>query len=211
MSDEGTTAKPFKPDKVSKGKMVSYGMAPFLANVSLASYNLLVLYYYNVELGLSIALVGLSFVIYAIWNMINDPLVGFLTDKPMRWSKKYGLRAPWIFVSGILLIASYYLLYAVPDVGDVKSNPWPLFWYMVIMTCVFDTFFSIFYCHYLGGFGNIFRNKDDRRKGSMTMGLVAILSGIFIRVVIIAQVIVYGDPASFVRAALMTAILGLFV
>ena len=208
MSTESTTAKPFKPDKVSKGKMVSYGMAPFIANMSVASYNILLLYYYEVELGLSIALVGLSFVIYAVWNMINDPLVGFLTDKPMRWSKKYGLRAPWIFISGILLTISYYFLYAVPDVGDVKSNPWPLFWYMVILTCVFDTFYSIFYCHYLGGFGNIFRNKDDRRKGSMIMGLVAIFSGIFIRIVIIAQVIVYGDPSSFVRAALLTVVVG---
>ena len=210
MSTESTTAKPFKPDKVSKGKMVSYGMAPFLANMTLASYNLLLLYYYEVELGLSIALVGLSFVIYAVWNMINDPLTAFLTDKPMRWSKKYGLRAPWIFISGILLTISYFFLYMVPDVGDVKSNPWPLFWYMVILTCVFDTFYSIFYCHYLGGFGNIFRNKDDRRKGSMIMGLVAIFSGIFIRIVIIANVIVYGDPSSFIRAALLTVVVGIF-
>ena len=208
MSTESTTAKEIKPDKISKGKMVSYGTAPFIANITLSSYNLLLLYYYEVELGLSIALVGLSFVIYAVWNMINDPLVGFLTDKPMRWSKKYGLRAPWIFLSGILLIASYYFLYWIPiDVGDVKSNPWPLFWYMVIITCIFDTFYSIFYCHYLGGFGNIFRSKDERRKGSMTMGLVALFSGIFLRIVIIANVIVYGDPSSFVRAALLSVVI----
>ncbi len=128
MSTESTTAKPFKPDKISKGKMLSYGMGPFIQGLTWSSYDLLLLYYYEVELGLSIALVGLSFVIYAIWNMINDPLVGFLTDKPMRWSKRLGLRTPWIIISGILLIISYYFLYAVPDVGDVKSNPWPLFW-----------------------------------------------------------------------------------
>ncbi len=66
MSTESTTAKPFKPDKVSKGKTMSYGMAPFLGNLTSASYNLLVFYYYEVELGLSIVLVGLSFVIFAI-------------------------------------------------------------------------------------------------------------------------------------------------
>ena len=33
MSTESTTVKPFKPDKVSKGKMLSYGMAPFLGNL----------------------------------------------------------------------------------------------------------------------------------------------------------------------------------
>jgi GPH family glycoside/pentoside/hexuronide:cation symporter len=207
MSNESTTSKPFKPYKVSKGKMLSYGMAPFIANMTVASYNLLLFYYYEVELGLSIALVGLSYVIYAIWNMLNDPLVGFLTDKPMRWSRKYGLRTPWIIVGGILMIISYYFLYAVPDVGDVKSNPWPLFWYMVFITCLFDTFFSIFQIHFIAGFGNTFRSKDDRRKGSMIMGLFAVCSAMFIRIVIIANVIVFGDPSSFVRAALLTGVI----
>ena len=165
MSTESTTAKPFKPDKISKGKTISYGLAPFLANLTNASYQLLLFYYYEVELGLSIALVGLSFVIYAIWNMVNDPLTGFLTDKPMRWSKKYGLRTPWIVISAILMIISYYFLYAIPDLGDIKSNPWPLFWYMVIITCLYDTFFSIFQCHFMGGFGNIFAPKNNAGKG----------------------------------------------
>jgi len=107
------------------------------------------------------------------------------------------------------MIISYYFLYAVPDLGDVKSDPWPLFWYMVIITCLYDTFFSIYQCHFLGGIGNIFRTEEQRRKGSMTFGLVAFFSGMFIRIVIIAQVIVYGDPTSFLRAALLTAIVGI--
>jgi len=60
----------------------------------------------------------------------------------------------------------------------------------------------------MGGFGNIFRTEEQRRKGSLTLGLIAIFSSMFIRIVIIAQVLVYGDPTSFVRAALMTAIVG---
>ena len=96
MSTESKSTKPLKADKVSRKKMASYGMGPFAQSFIYLAYNYLVFYYYQVELGLSIALVGLSFVIYAVWNMINDPLVGFLTDKPNRWSKKYGLRAPWI-------------------------------------------------------------------------------------------------------------------
>ncbi|TFF89669.1 MAG: hypothetical protein EU548_06945 [Promethearchaeota archaeon] len=52
-------------------------------------------------------------------------LTGFLTDKPMRWSKKYGLRTPWIISGIILTIVSYYFLFAVPNFGGVKFNPWP--------------------------------------------------------------------------------------
>ncbi|MHA1468074.1 MAG: MFS transporter, partial [Promethearchaeota archaeon] len=67
--------------------------------------------------------------------------------------------------------------------------------------------FSIFSIHFIGGFGNTFRSKDDRRKGSMIMGLFAVCSAIFIRVVIIANVVVFGDPSSFVRAALLTVVI----
>jgi len=60
----------------------------------------------------------------------------------------------------------------------------------------------------MGGFGNIFRTEEERRKGSMTLALISIFSAMFIRIVIISNVIVYGDPTSFVRAALMTALVG---
>jgi len=206
MSKETESPKPFKPDKVSRAKMASYGMGPFAQSFIYAAYNLLVFYYYQVELGLSTALVGLSFVIYALWNMINDPLVGYLTDKPNRWSQKYGLRAPWIIIAGIFQAVLWYFLFFIPfDVGDVKSNPWPLFWYMVAITCAWDTAFSLFTTHYIGGFANIFRTADERRKGSTTMILVGILGQTF-NGVIVPLMIVLGDPSSYVRTALICAI-----
>lgn len=165
MSTENSSKTEFKRDLVSRKKMASYSMGFFMNSFFMTAYNVLVFYYYEVELGLATVLVGLSFAIFAIWNMINDPLAGFLTDKPMRWSKKYGLRAPWIVSGSILTIISYYFLFVVPDV-DIKSNPWPIFWYMVIITCLFDTFFSLYTTHYAGGFVNIFRSKEERRKGS---------------------------------------------
>ena len=146
-------------EKASRKKMVSYSMGWFIDNLVIASYGVLIFYYYEVEIGLATALVGISFVIYAIWNMVNDPLVGFLTDKPMRWSKKWGLRKPWIIFGGLLTALTYLLLYTPPNV-DVQANPWPVFWYMVIITCLFDTFYSIYTTHYIGGFTNIFRTQE---------------------------------------------------
>jgi Na+/melibiose symporter-like transporter len=137
--------------------------------------------------------------------MINDPLAGFLTDKPMRWSKKYGLRTPWIVSGCALTIISYYFLFVVPDV-DIKSNPWPIFWYMVITTCLFDTFFSIYTTHYAGGFANIFRSKEERRKGSTIVMLFGLLGGITCRIILIPAFIIYGDPSSFQRFAVVSVI-----
>lgn len=192
-------------EKTSRKKMMSYSMGWFIDNLVIVSYATLIFYYYEVEIGLATFLVGISFVIFAIWNMVNDPLIGFLTDKPMRWSKKWGLRKPWILFGGLLTALTYLLLYTPLDV-DVKANPWPVFWYMVIMTCLYDTFYSIFTTHYLGGFTNIFRTHDDRRLG----GTIAQFSGTMARFfglgIILPLIVIYGDPSSYIRASIATAI-----
>jgi len=192
-------------EKASRKKMVSYSMGWFIDNLVIASYGVLIFYYYEVEIGLATALVGISFVIYAIWNMVNDPLVGFLTDKPMRWSKKWGLRKPWIILGGLLTALTYLLLYTPPDV-DVQANPWPVFWYMVIITCLFDTFYSIFTTHYIGGFTNIFRSQEERRKGGTLAYWAGSLARFFGLGIIVPIIVIAGDPSSYIRASLVTAI-----
>ena len=206
MSTESENTTQFKPDVVSKKKMAAFSMGPFMDTTFQIAYNFLVLYYFEVELGLAAALVALSGVIFAVWNMINDPLLGYLTDRPMRWSKKYGMRAPWILIAGIGVIISFYFIFAVPDF-DAKTNPWPLFWYMVIVTCVFDTFYTIFTTHYYGGFANIFRTQDERRKGSTIALLIGFMGQMSCVALIIPMTIIYGDPSSYIRFAMVTCII----
>ena len=207
MSTEEKPAPVFKKDVITMKKTVSFSMGFFISSSLVTFYNMLVLYYYEVELGLATALVGLSFAIYAVWNMINDPLFGYLTDRPMRWSKKYGLRTPWVLFGAIGIIISFYLLFAVPDFGDVKSNPWPLFWYMIIITCIYDTFYTIFTTHYYGGFANIFRTPEERRKGSTIGYMVGLGVRTAVMGLLMPTIIIQGDPSSYVRFSLVLAII----
>ncbi len=204
--------QPLKKETVSRMKIASFGLGGIISQLIIAAYTILIFYYYEVELGLSSILVGLSFVIYAIWNMINDPLIGYLTDKPFKWSKKLGLRTPWVIFGGFFLIISFYFLFAVPDFGDVKSNPWPLFSYMVIITCLVDTFYTVYTNHYFGGIGNIFRTKDERRKGSTIIMLCSTFGSLLGQGIIVPAVVRYGDRTSYVRFGLIASIiLGIFL
>ena len=203
MSTETST---FKKDIVSKKKMASYSMGPFMEYFTISSFQLLIFYYYEVEIGLATVLVGLSMSLFALWNMINDPLIGYLTDRPTRWSKKYGMRTPWIIIGAILTIICFYFLFSVPNDIDAKSNPWPIFWYMVIITCLLDTAFSLFTTHFVGGFGNIFRTKEQRRMGSTITTFMAAISQVLCLVFLIPTIIVRGDPSSYSRFALVGCI-----
>jgi GPH family glycoside/pentoside/hexuronide:cation symporter len=206
MSSE-TKTQPLKKESVSKGKMFSFGMGPFTTQIMYLVYNYLIFYYYEVELGLSTTLVGLSFIIYAVWNMVNDPLLGFFTDKPRKWSSKYGLRFPWIMFGGALQIICLFFIFWIPDIGDPKSNPWPLFWYMVLITCLLDTFYSIFHSNYVGGFANIFRTPEQRRKGSTIVTFFGIFGQFLVVGLIIPMTIIIGDPSSYIRLVLIICVL----
>jgi GPH family glycoside/pentoside/hexuronide:cation symporter len=187
----------------STGKMISYGFGYVIVNF-LLSYGLSVLfYYYEVELGLPVLLVGMAFIIFAIWNMINDPLLGYLTERKRKWldPSKYGFRAPWVVLTSIPVLIFYFLIWT-PVFGTGATV---LFLWFIIMTCLFDTFFSIYNDHVYGGFTNQFPSEYERRRA---FAFSTLILGIFIILlsVITNFIIVYGDPASFVRAALVIII-----
>jgi len=112
----------------------------------------------------------------------------------------------WVIFGVICSVICFYFLFAVPDFGDTKSNPWPLFWYMVIITCLFDLFYSIFYANYYGAFANIFRTADQRRRASTITFLIGILGRTLLGAVLITNIIVYGDASTFPTFALVSCV-----
>ena len=192
-------------DSASTGKMVSYSFTEFINSMIFAAYGFLVFYYYEVEIGLPVALVGIALIIWALWNMVNDPLVGYLTDKPMGWAEKWGVRRPWIFISAILTIIFFFLIFTPPAID--ASNTITVFLYLIIMTALFDTFYSLYTAHYRGGFAAQFRTDDDRRKASGIMRLTGVIGALGVTAVLIPMIIVFGDPSSFVRLVLVLSIL----
>jgi len=99
-------------------KMVSYAFGYVIIGYLLGAYSAVVFYYYEVEVGLPVALVGLAFIIFAVWNMINDPLLGYLTDKPLRWTRRWGMRAPWIVITSFPILLCYFLIFLPPNTED---------------------------------------------------------------------------------------------
>jgi GPH family glycoside/pentoside/hexuronide:cation symporter len=189
-------------DVASTGKMISYAFGYIIINY-LLSYGLANLfYYYEVELGLEVVLVGIAFVIFAIWNMINDPILGYLTEKKFKWINKWGLRAPWVVFTSIPVLVFYWLIWA-PLLGTGATV---LFIWFILLTCVFDTFFSIYNDHVYGGFTNQFPSEYERRKA---FAIASVLLGIFIVGLSILGnlVIVYGKPETFITLATLIVII----
>ena len=102
-----------QPKKISL-KHVSFALSGLFDNFLLSSLIVRVIYYYENELFLSILWIGIAFTIYSVWNMINDPLLGWLSDKKTRFTERWGRRFPWFLLGAITINVVYIFLYIVP-------------------------------------------------------------------------------------------------
>ncbi|MFX1337862.1 MAG: MFS transporter [Promethearchaeota archaeon] len=183
-------------DVVSSKKTISYSVGFFIPYYLGVFFSTFVFYYYEVVIGLPILLIALAFIIYAIWNMLNDPLIGYLTDKPMRWTKRWGMRTPWIIIGLFPSIICYFFIFTPPEV-DAKVNPMPIFIYLVIVVCIYDTFVSLYLTHLNAGFPNQFRTDFERRKASVPQNIIP-NTGTFLLSLIPPFLLIYGDRNSMI-------------
>jgi GPH family glycoside/pentoside/hexuronide:cation symporter len=85
---------------------------------------------------------GFAWILYFVWNSINDPLVGYLSD---RTRTKFGRRIPWLMVSAPLLTLGFILLFFPPVLDPtIAANQWTLFVWLFITLMIYDTAYTIY-------------------------------------------------------------------
>ena len=180
----------------SKKNMASYGLGIMGREFVQMAFNVFVFFYYEVEIGLNVWLIGLGLVIFAIYNAINDPLIGYLTNRPFKFTKRWGRRLPWILMGGIPLGFSYFLVFTPPLV-DPDSGAWILFGWLVLTTCLFDTFHSLFMVNVQSVFPDKFRSVDERRTATGFQILLGVV-GTALGAMLPPLFITFGDLESYV-------------
>ena len=80
-------------------------------------------FYYITIVLLSIELYIIANIIYTVWNMFNDPLLGHFCDKSTRWVMKHGKRYPFIVIGRIIWIPLTVCVFLVPfESNDYKQS-----------------------------------------------------------------------------------------
>jgi GPH family glycoside/pentoside/hexuronide:cation symporter len=193
----------------SKKNMASYGFAKALNEFLDMAFTAFGFYYYESEIGLNVWLVGLGYVIFAIYNAINDPIVGYLTDRPFNFTKKWGRRFPWIMLGGIIWISSYILIFTPPNVDPV-SGAWILFGWLLFATCFYDTFASIFFVNFSALFPDKFRSIEERRTANAIATPIGVL-GIVAGGMLPPLFITFGEIRTYIIQAGVMLVIGLVI
>lgn len=69
-------------------------------------------YFYSETMGLSLMMIGVGNVFFAVWDAFNDPITGVLSD---RTRTRWGRRRPWLVVSVPLFAISSILFFSPPE------------------------------------------------------------------------------------------------
>jgi len=113
-----------------------WGVASLGTSLISGTYGGLLTIFYQDYLGLSARWIGIAATIYAVWNAINDPLFGFITDNTR---SKRGRRIPYMrFTAPFLAITFILVWFAPPQAGQQT-----LFWWMLVTMLLYDTCYTI--------------------------------------------------------------------
>jgi GPH family glycoside/pentoside/hexuronide:cation symporter len=119
------------------------------------------MFFFTNVAGIPAGLAGSILMIGKIWDGINDPMVGMLTDKTQ--SRRWGRRLPWLLYGAIPFGFFFFLQWIVPQfTADKNINIWCLFWYYVAIGIVSQAFFTVVNLPYTAMTPELTQDYDER-------------------------------------------------
>ncbi len=187
MNDE----KEFPIIKHSKKQMASVNMGSLAIELIQGVLSILLFFFYEQVLGLASIYVGIGIAIYAVYDAFNDPVVGFLTDKAFKWTKKWGRRFPFIAIFFPPTLICFLLIFSPPSM--IQNTQLPLLGWLIFTTCLFDTVESFFTINFWALGPDKFRDQGERKTLAtfeVYLGFIGVLLSFLVPPMIVDSAIV---------------------
>jgi GPH family glycoside/pentoside/hexuronide:cation symporter len=140
--------------KLSRRTKLLFSTGDLSTSIPLAILMFFQLYFLTDVAGLRPDLAGLAIGIPRIWDAVNDPLIGLLSDR---------LRSPWgrrrvlLLFGSVPLGLSFIFMWLVPNLGQIG-----LAFYYAIIFVLFDTAFTVVHVGYNALTPEITPDYDER-------------------------------------------------
>jgi len=169
---------------------VAYGSGNLGVALIFHTIGAYLIYFYANEVRLDPTLLGLAFTMgYGVWNSINDPVAGYVSDRTM---SRWGRRIPYVLFGTPLLMLSFIMLWHPPVSSIPLSNPYDigLFIYLIIVIGVFELIYTFVTVGWNSLFPEMFQDLSERAEVAMYRQIAAMV-GVVMAFVITPQVIDY--------------------
>lgn len=125
-----------QPVRLSLGYKGVWGLAALGTSLVSGTYGALLPIFYQDYLGLQASRIALASAIYAVWNALNDPIFGYITDSTR---SRRGRRIPYMRYTAPFLALTFILVWMAPR----QAGQTGLFWWMLATMLLYDTCYTI--------------------------------------------------------------------
>lgn len=144
-----------KTNAIPLGTKLSYGVGNIGLIPVIAAMSFFLMAFYTDVALISPAVAGMALTVGKIWDIINDPLFGWMTDHT---KSKHGRRRVYLIYGAIPLMIGVFVLWIVPaDLPPVSAFIWIAATYII-----FSTVFSITYIPYTAMTAELTQDYDER-------------------------------------------------
>ncbi len=181
-------ASQMTPRKFSRGFKFKWGLASFGESIISGVYGALLLYFFQTYLGLGAFWIGIAAWIYAIWNAVNDPLFGFLSDST---KSKKGRRIPYLRFTVPFLGLTFIMVWLVP----VDFTHEAIFWWALLTMLAYDACYTMVGLVYSALLPEVTESDQERgelQKYSSVLYLLGLVIGFLVPDCLRPKV---GDPS----------------
>jgi GPH family glycoside/pentoside/hexuronide:cation symporter len=154
---------------------IAYGIGNLGQALFFNSVQTFLIFFYTDVVRLDTKLVGLAFAIsYGVWNAINDPLIGVLSD---RTRTRWGRRIPYIAIGTPLTLLFFFLVWSPPLGGRPLANPsnTSIFLYFAVIIALFDLVYTAVSVTYTALFPEAFTGLTERTEVSIYRQVAAMI------------------------------------
>jgi len=191
---------------------IAYGVGNLGQALFFNTVQTFLIFFYTDVVRLDPRLVGLAFAIsYGVWNAINDPLIGVLSD---RTRTRWGRRIPYIALGAPLTFLLFVLVWSPPLGGHPLTNPshMGIFVYFATIIALFDLAYTAVTVTYTAIFPEAFEDLKERTEVSIYRQVAAMIGtalGLAIMPVLVGALSgPFGDLGGWTGAGVILGLIG---
>lgn len=165
--------KPYNGERLPLWREISYGGGTFAASLFGTIIGTWLSFFYIDIHGFDSRAIGIAMIIYSLWNAINDPLMGYVSD---RTRTKMGRRLPYVLFGAIPLGVSFYFIFSPPTAS--LTTPMSQILYYTLSLCVYDFFFTTVLLNWSAVVPAMYAKEKDRGRILGIAQVLDILGGV---------------------------------
>ncbi|MGD0805971.1 MAG: MFS transporter, partial [Anaerolineales bacterium] len=157
-------------DKLSRKTKLAYGAGDLGAAIVTTINGFFLLNFLINVAGLRPGIAGTILLIVKIWDAVNDPIIGWLTDHTV---SRLGRRRPWLLIAAIPFAVTFFLQWVVPPFNDAGK-----FVYYLVVAVFLDLAFTAVNVPYAALTAELTQDYDERTRLSSVRMSFSIIGGV---------------------------------